>query len=148
MADDAWRFSIACSLGIWSALSGLFAEILDEFVDYAVPAIGVCGSFAFSQNVWPLLGEPTIQIEPGTFGDRVCVREDRFRRAFRNADATVDTFIRMNYEHIVAHIEAVDGTDLDAVHEFAFDAIVGHDVGHSVSFAAAPAASMSAWRAL
>jgi hypothetical protein len=36
----------------------------------------------------------------------------------------------MNDEHVLAFVETVDRTDLDAVHVFAFDAIVGHDIGH------------------
>ena len=34
-------------------------------------------------------------------------------------------------------IEAIDGTHLDAVHVFAFDAVVGDDVSHQTAFPAA-----------
>jgi hypothetical protein len=40
----------------------------------------------------------------------------------------------VNDEHVLAFIEAVDWTDLDAVHVFALDAVVGDDVSHRVSF--------------
>ena len=36
----------------------------------------------------------------------------------------------MDDEHVLAFIEAIDRTDLDAVGVFAFDTGVGDDVGH------------------
>jgi hypothetical protein len=39
----------------------------------------------------------------------------------------------MNDEHVLAFIETVDGTNLDAVRELALDAIVHHHIGHRVS---------------
>jgi hypothetical protein len=36
----------------------------------------------------------------------------------------------MDDEHVVAFVEAVDGTHLDAVHVLALDAIFRDDVGH------------------
>jgi hypothetical protein len=36
----------------------------------------------------------------------------------------------MDDEHVLAFIEAVDGANLDAVHVFALNAIVGDDIGH------------------
>jgi hypothetical protein len=33
-------------------------------------------------------------------------------------------------EHVLAFIETVDRTDFDAVHVFAFDAVVGDEIGH------------------
>jgi hypothetical protein len=33
-------------------------------------------------------------------------------------------------QHILALVEAIDGADLNAVHVFAFDAIVVDDIGH------------------
>ena len=60
---------------------------------------------------------------------RLGVRLDRVDRAFRLADAAVDALVRVDDEHVLAFVEAVDGTDLDAVHEFAADAVVVDDVG-------------------
>jgi hypothetical protein len=37
----------------------------------------------------------------------------------------------MDNEHVLAFIEAVDGAYLDAIHEFAADALVVDDVGQS-----------------
>jgi hypothetical protein len=125
-----------------SIIARLFAEISYEFVEDSVPAVGVRRTLALFQNIWPLFGEFPIQLEPATFRHRIRIREYRFRRTFRNADATVDTFIRMNDEHVFTHIEAVDGANLDTVLIFALDAIIGHDMGHSGSFATSLAATL------
>jgi hypothetical protein len=39
----------------------------------------------------------------------------------------------MNDQHILTFIKTVHWTDLNAVHEFAADAIFGNDVGHLIS---------------
>jgi len=36
----------------------------------------------------------------------------------------------MDDEHILAFIEAIDGTDFDAIHVFALNAIIRDDIGH------------------
>ena len=59
------------------------------------------------------------------------VRLDRFDRTFRLAHSAVDTLVGVDDEHILAFIEAVDGTDLDAICVFALDALFIDDVGHS-----------------
>src|SRR5690606_29747635 len=42
----------------------------------------------------------------------------------------VDALVRMDDEHVLAFIEAVDRTDLHAVGVFAPDAVVGHHIRH------------------
>ena len=54
------------------------------------------------------------------------------RRAFRLADAAVDADLRIDDEHVLALVEAIDRADLHAVHEFAFDAGFGDDISHDV----------------
>jgi hypothetical protein len=49
--------------------------------------------------------------------------------AFRFANATVDAFVRMDDEHVLALVEAVHGAHLDAVHGFAANAAIVDDVG-------------------
>src|SRR3546814_14390350 len=51
----------------------------------------------------------------------------------------------MNDEHVLAHIEAVDRTDLDTVHVLALDAEVGDDVGHAGSPGPSPFPSSFSW---
>jgi hypothetical protein len=36
----------------------------------------------------------------------------------------------MNDEHIITLVKTIDGTDLNAIHIFAADAIVGHNISH------------------
>jgi hypothetical protein len=64
------------------------------------------------------------------FEPRLDVGKDRFRGAFRLADTAVDAFVRVDYQHVVAFVEAVDRADLHAIHVFATNAIVGDDEGH------------------
>src|SRR5581483_11952129 len=55
---------------------------------------------------------------------------DRVNRAFRFANAAIDALVRVDHEHVLTFIEAVDRTDLYAVHVLALDAGVVDDVGH------------------
>jgi hypothetical protein len=38
----------------------------------------------------------------------------------------------MDDEHVLALVEAIDGANLDAIHVFAADAVLGDDVGHDL----------------
>jgi hypothetical protein len=40
----------------------------------------------------------------------------------------------MNDQHVFPDVEAVHGTNLDAIHVFAFDAVLGDDVSHHPAF--------------
>jgi hypothetical protein len=53
-----------------------------------------------------------------------------FRWAFGDAHTAVDAFVGMNDEHVFAFIEAIDRAYFHAIGVFAFDAIVGDDIGH------------------
>ena len=44
-----------------------------------------------------------------------------------SAHAAIDAFVGVYHEHVLALVEAVDRTNLDAIHVFAFDAIFGDD---------------------
>jgi hypothetical protein len=55
---------------------------------------------------------------------------DRLGGALRFANPAIDAFVRMNDEHVLALIEAVDRTDFDAIHVFALDAIFQDHIGH------------------
>ena len=57
---------------------------------------------------------------------------DCFGGARRSASAAIDALIRVDDQKVLAHIEAVDRADLDAIHVFALDAIVGDDMRHFV----------------
>ena len=57
------------------------------------------------------------------------ISHDGIDGTFRLTNATVDTFVRMDDEHIFALIEAVHGADLHAIHQLALDAALVDDVG-------------------
>ena len=87
------------------------------------------GSSPFWVILGPLLGVGTVELEP-LLHARLGVGKDRLARAFRLAYAAVDAFVRADDQHHIALVEAVDGTDLDAILVFAFDALIVDDVGH------------------
>src|SRR5690606_12938115 len=61
---------------------------------------------------------------------RLGVGKDRLGRAFRLAHAAVDALVGVDDEHVLALVEAIDRTDLDAVHVLALDAVVRDHIGH------------------
>src|SRR5215467_5658116 len=63
---------------------------------------------------------------------RLVLSEDRLDRAHRLASAAVDAFIRVDVEHRVAFVDAVDRTHLDAGLVLHADARLGDDVRHQV----------------
>src|SRR3546814_17586093 len=58
------------------------------------------------------------------------IGQSRRGRAFRFAHAAVDALVRVDDQHILALVETVHGANLDAIHIFAADAVIGHDIGH------------------
>jgi hypothetical protein len=80
-----------------------------------------------------------IDLEP-LFESRLSVRLDRINRALWLANTAIDAFIRVDDEHVLTLIEAVDRTYLDTVHVLTFDAAFIDDVGQlSLLPAARPA---------
>ena len=51
--------------------------------------------------------------------ERLHIGRRTLQRAFGFADATVDAFIGVDHQHILALVEAIHRADLDAVHVFA-----------------------------
>jgi len=114
-----------------------------EFVGSAVEFLGVGRRLSLSRYIWPRFGVFSIQLKPKSkvgFG----VRLDGFRRAFRLADAAVNALVRMNDEHIVALIEAIDRTHLHAVQVFAFYAVFNDHISHTHFLMNGPARQESA----
>jgi hypothetical protein len=64
---------------------------------------------------------------------RLGVGLDGVDRAFRLAHPAVDALVRVNDEHILAFIEAIDRANLDAVGVFALDAVLVDDVRHALA---------------
>src|SRR5262249_52360745 len=56
--------------------------------------------------------------------------EDCLRRTHRLAGATVDALVRVDHQHVLPLVEAIDGADLHAVSVLTLDARIGNDVRH------------------
>ena len=85
-------------------------------------------------NVRPGVGELTVDLQP-LLNVRFRIRLNGVNRAFRFADAAVDAFVRMDDEHVLALVEAINRTDLNAIGVFALNAFFVHDIGHATSWA-------------
>src|SRR3954452_12317529 len=104
-------------------------EIFVIFALFALMLVGVGGAVLLAGDVGPFGRISGVDLEPffeAAFG----VGQDRLGRTFGLADAAIDAFGRIDDEHVLALVEAIDGADLDAVHIFAADAGIGDDVGH------------------
>src|SRR5271156_1981193 len=111
----------------------LWTEELIELAFNPFPIIGIIRSGLLSGDVGPTRGVFAIELEP-FLGHRFAVRDNRLGRTFRFAHPTIDAFVGVDDQHVVAFVEAVDGANLDAIHIFAANAGFGDDVGHDVGF--------------
>src|SRR6266511_41506 len=59
----------------------------------------------------------------------LAISPDSINGALRFANDTVDAFVRMDDQHVLALVEAVHGAHVDAVHGFAANAALVDDVG-------------------
>lgn len=115
-----------------AAGSGVRTEVRLELAFHAVPFLRICGRRAFLGDIGPGFGILRIQAQP-FFQSRLSIRLDGFRRAFRLANAAIDTDFRIDHQHVLTLIEAVYRADLDAIHEFAFDAGISDNEGHKAT---------------
>src|SRR5208282_5505314 len=126
--------------------SRIRGKILFKLVGEALKFLGVSRRLLFGRDVGPLLGKFCIDRQPlldAGFG----VRLDRVNRTFRFAHAAIDALVGMDDKHVFALVEAIHGAHLDAVHVFAFDAIIIDDIGHRLTLTLALCASVAptAW---
>src|SRR5262245_43160216 len=95
----AGRASLAASItraGIWREVS--------EFVRLPLPLLRVRRGRFFDRNIWPDSCVFRIQREP-FLKPRFAISLDGIDGAFRFANATVDAFVRMDDEHVLAFVE-------------------------------------------
>ena len=85
----------------------------------------------FDRNIRPSFRVVSVELEP-LLSARFGIRLDRLDRTFRLAHAAIDAFVRMDDEHVLTLVEAIDGADLHAVHQFALDATLVDDVGQLI----------------
>ncbi|MFT5486168.1 MAG: hypothetical protein ACI9MU_001079, partial [Alphaproteobacteria bacterium] len=113
------------------ALTGALAEMLFEFILFIAPFVGIGRRFALAGDIRPDIREFPVNLKI-LVGTIIRVRTNCFNRAFRLANAAIDAFVRVDYQHIIAFVEAVHRAYFDAIHEFAFDARIFDDVRHTV----------------
>src|SRR5258707_2696112 len=108
--------------------AGIWREVL-EFVRLPFPLLRVGRGRFFDRNIWPDFRVFRIQRQP-FLKPRLGVGLDRVDRALRLAHPAINAFVRVDDEHVLALVEAVDGTYLYAVHVLTFDTAFIDDVGH------------------
>jgi hypothetical protein len=113
-------------------LPGIRTEILLKLVRHALVLLGVRRRLALLGDIGPFGRVIAVQLQP-RLGALIGVRQDCFGWTFRFTKAAVDAFVRVDHQHVLAHIEAVDGADLHAVHEFALDAGFRDHIGNGRS---------------
>jgi hypothetical protein len=98
-----------------------------EFVRLPLPLFPVRRGRFFDLNIWPDFHVLCVQRQP-FLQPWLDISLDGIEGTFRLANATVDTFIRMDDEHILALVEAVHGAHCNAVHGFAANTPIVDDV--------------------
>src|ERR1700722_1236636 len=110
--------------GSWSR-----RKIFLELAFHTLEILGVGRGFLLLGDIRPALGVFGIHLKP-LFQARFGIRLDGIGWAFGLAHAAVDAFVRMDHQHIVAFVEAVDGADFNALGIFAFDARFSDEVSN------------------
>ncbi|CFX25691.1 protein of unknown function [Candidatus Filomicrobium marinum] len=65
-------------------------------------------------------------------GGWIVVWKDCFSGALGDTDAAIYALVGIDDEHVLALVEAIDGTDLYAIRVLTLDAIFGDDIGHLI----------------
>ena len=107
--------------------AGIWREVL-KFVRLPLPLLRVGRERFFDCNIWPDFRVFRIQRQP-FLKPGFAISLDSINGAFRFANTTVDAFIRMDDEHVLALVETVHGAHLDAVHGFAANTALVDNVG-------------------
>src|SRR5690606_10928650 len=123
-------FRALCRVLAASGRARLGAEVFLELVRNVFPVVCVGRWLAFSSDVGPNVRILAVDFY-ALFSLRLGIRDDRFYRTLGFAHAAIDALVRMDHQHVLAGVEAVDGADLDAVHVLALDADLCNDVGHA-----------------
>jgi hypothetical protein len=104
-------------------------KITLKLVRLAVEFLRVGGRLALDRDIGPHQRVVGVQLEP-FLEVRFAIGQDGLRGAFRFTYAAVDALVGMDHQHIVPLVETIDRAHFDAIHVFAFYAIVGDHIGH------------------
>src|SRR5262245_63005782 len=110
--------------------AGIRREVL-KFIRLAFPLLRVSRGSLFDRNIRPSFRIFCVKLQP-PLSARFSIRLDRLDRAFRLAHAAIDAFFRMDDKHVLTLVEAIDGANLHAVHQFALDATLVDEVGQLI----------------
>jgi hypothetical protein len=103
-----------------------------QLVRLAGPVLCVSGRLFPLGDIWPDLGELSIQLEESFLvAGKLVLRVDRVHRALGFTERTIDAFIRMNDQKIRSLIETINRANLNTVGVFAFDAIFANNERHT-----------------
>src|SRR5438874_3915234 len=123
------EFTAFCVAARSGTRPGVRRKKRGKFVGFSVPFFGVRRWYSLNRNIRPDLCVSRVQFQP-FLESCLGIRTDGVGRAFRFADAAIDTLVGMDHEHILALIETVHGADLHAVHVLAANASFRDYVGH------------------
>src|SRR5256885_12611408 len=89
------------------SLTGLRVEELVELTVDILELVGIGWRRLLARDVGPARRVVAIELQP-PLGFLLAVGDDRLDRAFRLADAAIDAFVRMDDQHVLAFVEAID----------------------------------------
>ena len=112
------------------ASTRLGRKIFFVFCFFIFEGVGVKRRSLLGRYIWPRFRELPVYFQP-LIGSGFRIGLNRIDRTLGLAYTAVNTLIRMDHEHILAFIEAVDRTNLNAIGVFALDAVLVNDVGHA-----------------
>jgi hypothetical protein len=105
-----------------------------DFSSYVFPVVRVSRRLFHLSNDRPLFGQFCIE------GKKVLLilweilfSVYRIHGALRLAQAAVNALLRIDYQKVWTFVEAIDGTDLDTICEFASDARIADNISHVIS---------------
>src|SRR5882724_10179503 len=131
-----FRYSVRPRRSVGGLLRFAATACAEEFVELAfdiLPFVGVFRRWFFTGYVGPRRRIFAVQFQPA-LSLRLAVRNDSLDRTFGLAHTAIDALVRVNDEHVLALVEAVDRAHLDAVHVLAADAGFSDNVGHDIAF--------------
>ena len=102
-----------------------------KFAFNTIKTLGTLWGITLYSDVWPFGGILSVDLKP-LVESRLGVRLYRISWTFGLTHTAINAFIGVDHQHVFAFIEAVHGTNFDAIHIFAFDAVFSDDVGHGV----------------
>ena len=119
---------VALAEGQLVPFAGIGAEVFGESVGHVHKGVSGGAGFFFvmlgqTAEYWRLMSSHFSR--PGSVSGLIAST-----RAFRLANAAIDAFVRVDDEHVLALVETVHRTYLDAVRVLAANATLVDDAGH------------------